>query len=68
VADLDLGSVVAARLAIDPVGHHNRPDVFQLHVDTAPRRAVVDAPDGRSPGLTRARRSRIEPLPACPQS
>ena len=41
IADLDLGSVGAARRLIDPVGHYNRPDVFRLHVDTSPRPAVV---------------------------
>ncbi len=40
-ADLDLGSVMSARRLLDPVGHYNRPDVFRLHVDTAPRPAVV---------------------------
>ena len=41
IADLDLGSVAAARRLLDPVGHYNRPDVFRLHVDTSPRPAVV---------------------------
>jgi nitrilase len=41
IADLDLGTVGAARRLLDPVGHYNRPDVFRLHVDTSPRPAVV---------------------------
>ena len=41
IADLDLGSVAAARRVMDPVGHYNRPDVFRLHVDTSSRPAVV---------------------------
>ena len=41
IADLDLGSVAAARRFLDPVGHYNRPDVFRLHVDTSARPAVV---------------------------
>ncbi|MBA2700746.1 MAG: carbon-nitrogen hydrolase family protein [Chloroflexi bacterium] len=41
IADLDLGSVGAARRLLDPVGHYNRPDVFRLHVDTSARPAVV---------------------------
>ena len=41
IADLDIGSVAAARRLLDPVGHYNRPDVFRLHVDTTARRAVV---------------------------
>jgi len=44
VADLDLGSVAAARRLLDPVGHYNRPDVFRLHVDTSPRPPVVVKP------------------------
>jgi nitrilase len=35
VADLDLREVTAQRRHMDPAGHYNRPDVFQLHVDTA---------------------------------
>jgi nitrilase len=41
-ADLDLGMVRSERRKFDPVGHYNRPDVFQLAVDTAPRLAVVE--------------------------
>ena len=44
MADLDIGAVAAARRTLDPVGHYNRPDVFRLHVDTAPRPAVVEGP------------------------
>ena len=44
IADLDIGAVGAARRLIDPVGHYNRPDVFQLRVNTAPQRAVVIDP------------------------
>lgn len=47
-ADLDLGLVAAARRHFDPVGHYNRPDVFRLHVDVSPRRAVVLEPEGAS--------------------
>lgn len=42
VVDLELGQVLAARRLVDPVGHYHRPDVFRLHVDTAPRPAVVE--------------------------
>jgi hypothetical protein len=43
--------VAANRRFMDPTGHFNRPDVFQLHVDTTERRAssVIDhgnPPDG----------------------
>ena len=40
-AELDLDAVRAARRLFDPVGHYHRPDLFQLRVDTSPRRAVV---------------------------
>ena len=41
-ADLDLDLVRTGRRCFDPVGHYNRPDVFRLAVDTAPRPAVVE--------------------------
>jgi hypothetical protein len=40
-ADIDLAAVRSARRHFDPVGHYHRPDIFQLHVDTRPRPAVV---------------------------
>lgn len=40
-AEVDLAAVRAARRLFDPVGHYNRPDVFQLGVDTRPRSSVV---------------------------
>jgi nitrilase len=40
--ELDLALVRDARRFFDPVGHYNRPDVFRLAVDTAPRPAVVE--------------------------
>jgi nitrilase len=42
-ADVDLAVVHAFRRYFDPVGHYNRADIFQLHIDTQPRRAVVVA-------------------------
>lgn len=40
-ADVDLAAVRAARRFFDPVGHYNRPDIFQLQVDTGARPPVV---------------------------
>jgi nitrilase len=39
-AEIDPAAVHAARRFFDPVGHYHRPDIFQLTVDTRPRRAV----------------------------
>jgi nitrilase len=40
-AEFDPAAVRAARRLFDPTGHYHRPDIFQLHVDTRPRPAVV---------------------------
>jgi nitrilase len=39
-ADVDLARVAEEQMAFDAVGHYNRPDVFQLTVDTRERRQV----------------------------
>jgi len=46
-ADIDLERVGMARRSLDVVGHYSRPDVFQLQVDTRPRRPVefAEAPE-----------------------
>ncbi len=51
-ADIDPANVRAFRRFFDPVGHYNRPDVFQLSVDVRPRPAVVvreDPPSASTP-------------------
>ena len=40
-AEVDLTRVNETRRLFDPVGHYHRPDIFQLTVDTRPRRAVT---------------------------
>jgi nitrilase len=45
IAELDLTQVAAARRFMDPTGHYNRPDIFQLHVDTGDRRATLASGD-----------------------
>jgi len=40
-ADVDRATVRASRRYFDPVGHYQRPDIFQLSVDTRPRAALV---------------------------
>jgi nitrilase len=52
IAELDLAEVAASRRFMDPTGHYNRPDVFQLLVDTRSRQATTtlglhDADKGR---------------------
>ena len=57
-AEVDLAAVRAARRFFDPVGHYNRPDIFQLQVDYPPSaigRAV--APVGHRRGGRCARGS-----------
>jgi nitrilase len=41
IAELDLTDVRAARRFMDPTGHYNRPDIFQLLVDTTSRQATT---------------------------
>ncbi|WNV85455.1 nitrilase-related carbon-nitrogen hydrolase [Umezawaea sp. Da 62-37] len=41
VADLDMGELARAKYDFDATGHYARPDVFQLHVNWSPQRAVT---------------------------
>ena len=40
-ADIDLEQIGIARRSLDVVGHYSRPDIFQLHVNTALLKPVV---------------------------
>jgi len=39
-AEIDLKQIVRGKYDLDVVGHYARPDIFQLHVDESPKRAV----------------------------
>ena len=41
-AEIDLEDIVKAKYDMDVSGHYARPDVFSLHVDTRPKKNVVE--------------------------
>ena len=41
-AEIDLGEVARSKYDLDVVGHYARPDIFRLHVNTAPMPPVVE--------------------------
>lgn len=50
IAELALSEVKAARRFMDPTGHYNRPDIFQLLVDTTSRQATTTRNAGLGDG------------------
>jgi len=40
-AEVDLRQIIRGKYDFDVVGHYSRPDIFQLHVDERPKRAVT---------------------------
>lgn len=40
-ADLDLAEVIRAKVDFDVVGHYARPDIFRLHVNSAPQPPIT---------------------------
>jgi len=45
-AEIDLSLSIELRRLFDPTGHYNRPDVFQLSIDTRPRPAFTTVAAG----------------------
>jgi nitrilase len=46
IAEIDRAQIVRGKFDLDVTGHYARPDIFQLHVDERPKRAVTTiAPD-----------------------
>ena len=41
IAEIDRAQIVRGKFDLDVVGHYARPDIFQLHVDERPKRAVA---------------------------
>ena len=41
LADIDRAQIIRGKYDLDVVGHYARPDIFQLHVDEAPKRPVT---------------------------
>jgi len=41
VAEIDRAQIVRGKYDLDVVGHYARPDIFQLHVDERPKKAVM---------------------------
>ena len=48
-AEIDLDRIGGEFQALDAAGHYNRPDIFQLTVDTRPRQQVVWLESGAEP-------------------
>lgn len=49
-AEIDLAEITRGHLDMDAVGHYSRPDIFELHVDTSARSAVVFGEGSSAPG------------------
>ncbi|WP_024820659.1 nitrilase-related carbon-nitrogen hydrolase [Arthrobacter sp. 31Y] len=41
LAEIETDELAGAKFDFDPAGHHTRPDIFSLHIDTAPKKNTV---------------------------
>lgn len=41
LAEIETDDIAGAKFDFDPAGHYTRPDVFSLHIDTAPKENVI---------------------------
>ena len=45
-AEIDLDTIIGAKLDFDPIGHYARPDLFSLNVNDIPQRPVISRGEG----------------------
>lgn len=41
MAEIETDDIAGAKFDFDPAGHYTRPDIFSLHIDTAPKKNAI---------------------------